>query len=110
MPVDRYTLGLNIYLLIALLLVAVVAIILIVAAWTGVKIVLWRGSQRKAARPYYRSRHAPNGTPYPPSSRGICTRCGQYADCVYHLANGTRVCRVHFDEAHAIEAAPTGDA
>jgi hypothetical protein len=90
--VDLRTFGANIYLLIGLLICGAALIILIVAAWTALKIAVWRSSQRKAAEQEHRRKLGPDGQPYPPAAPGICERCQQAGDVVYHLPTGERLC------------------
>ncbi len=90
--VDLKTFGANIYLLIGLLICLAVVAILIVAAWTLLKIAVWRSSQRKAAEQEHRRKLRPDGQPYPPAAAGICGRCQQAGEVVYHLPSGERFC------------------
>jgi hypothetical protein len=84
--------GANIYLLIGLLLAGGLLVLIVVAIWTGVKVVWWREQRRRADAAELRRKLGPNGRPYPPASRGVCGRCARASDTVYHLAAGERLC------------------
>lgn len=88
----------NIFLLIGLFLAVAVAVGLIVAVWTGIKICWWKRDERRAQAAYREARYAPDGTRLPRASRGICEACGAASDAVLHLPDGTRLCRQHYLE------------
>ena len=94
--VDRTTLGLNLYLLIGLLIAAVVALILLVAFWTTLKIILWNWRVRRSERAARLARLGPDGQPLPPAAPGFCDRCSRPSKTVYHLPNGQRLCPACF--------------
>ena len=98
MGIDPRVFGANIHLLIGLLVVGGLLIFLIIASWTGLKIKLWQRAQRREEQRQHAERFQPDGTPYPPASRGICEECGEYSDRVYHLPDGGRLCPDHFRE------------
>ena len=101
--------GANIYLLIGLLIAGGVALLGLIAGWTSLKIVLFRRAQRRAEQMYRSRRAAPDGTPYPPTSRGICEHCGKRSDEVFHLPTGERLCREHYAALRAARTAgPAG--
>jgi hypothetical protein len=103
---DPKNFGMNIYLLIGLVLLAAAALLAIIAAWTLVNHLIWKRGQRRAERAYQAKRIQPDGTPYPPASRGICSKCAAYRDPVYHLDDGSRLCEKHFDEHRRAQPAP----
>ena len=84
--------GANIFVLIGLLLAAGVAVVVIVAAWTGLKIGLWRWRRQQGEAEERRRRIRPDGQPYPPASRGICGDCARVSETVYHQPDGSRLC------------------
>lgn len=90
--VDPKTLGLNLYLIIGAVLVAAFFLIAVIAAWTGLKVCVWRRSVRNAEAAERRARLDPTGIPYPPAGRGLCDACQQVHDTVYHLPDGGRYC------------------
>ena len=100
---DLRTFGFNIYVLIGALLLAAVVAVLIVAAWTLLKIVIWRARQRRAEVAERRRRLGPDGQPYPPAAAGICGRCQRAHDVVYHLPTGERLCATCYTAQIAAE-------
>ena len=90
--VDLKTFGANIYLLIGLLICLGAMLVLIVAAWTLLKIAVWRSSRKRAEEQERRQKLRPDGQPYPPAAPGICQRCALVFDVVYHLPSGERLC------------------
>lgn len=58
--VDLKTFGANIYLLIGLLICLGVLLILILAAWTLLKIAVWRSSRKRAEKQERRQRLRPD--------------------------------------------------
>ena len=89
----------NICLLVFLLLIAIVAVFLLVATWTGANIFAWKSSQRKAELEAIRASTDRFGNPLPPASRGICETCMRVAEDILHLSNGRRSCRDCYDAA-----------
>ena len=89
--------GGNLYFLLGFWFWVFVAVAAIIVAWTVLKMLLWV-SQKKASDRKLRERKtdADGGTCLP-VSRGICTRCGQFHDKVYHLPSGVRLCRGCYD-------------
>lgn len=90
--IDLKTFGANIYLLIGLLICLGVLLVLILAAWTLLKIAVWQSRRKKAAEQERRQRLRPDGQPYPPAAPGLCQRCQRAGDAVYHLPSGERFC------------------
>lgn len=91
--VDPRTLLINLMLLLAILLCAVVLFFLFVGGTTGLRLLLWRREQRQAAEDEQRKRFAADGSPLPPTGRGICESCSRAFDEVFHLPGGARRCR-----------------
>lgn len=89
----------NICLLIFLLTIAIVGLVLLIATWTGTKIVLWKRAQAQAEADVRRKRVDADGNPLPASGRGICESCQNVSDAVLHLPDGTRRCRACYDAA-----------
>lgn len=87
----------NICLLIFLLIIAVVAIFVFIAAWTGANIFAWRSSQKKAQLDELRGKTDRFGNPLPPAGRGICEACQCVADDVLHLPDGRRLCQACYE-------------
>lgn len=91
--------GANIFLLIGLLLVLAAAAALLLGLWTGAKVWFWRRDVQKAQKAFRRERYAPDGTPLPRATRGICEACNAPRDDVLHLPDGRRLCRRHHSES-----------
>lgn len=79
-------------LIIVLLIAVAIPVLLIIGAWTGIKIWLWRRAVRAEKKKDYQLKHRPDGRPYPPSGRGICDNCGQAVDKVYFMESNQRLC------------------
>ncbi|MCA9250560.1 MAG: hypothetical protein R3E58_08635 [Phycisphaerae bacterium] len=90
--------GANIFLIIGAILLSIVAIGFLIALWTGVNILTWRRSQKRAAAKRHRERFDKTGQPYPPAARGLCSVCDAVHAKVYHLPDGTRFCPTHYAE------------
>ena len=90
--------SLNLHWLIGFLTCLGIVLILVVAAWTGVKIWLLRNRQKLAQRQRREQTHWPDGRPRPPMGEGICDAC-QTACNVYYLPTGRRLCPECYDGA-----------
>ena len=100
----------NICLLIFLLTIAVVGLVLLIAAWTGTRIAIWKREQVRAEGECRRQRRGADGSRLPDKGRGICEACQTVSDEVLYLDDGTRRCRVCYDAAlRDAEAAPPVD-
>jgi hypothetical protein len=96
--------GLNLYFLIGALLVLGVGAVVLIAAWTGLKIFVWEEQKRSGERAERRRKLRPDGTPLPPASRGLCTACSRAYEQVYHLPGGERLCPTCYAAAQRKEA------
>jgi len=85
--------GANIWLIVAALLFGAFALVVLYAAWTGIRVMRFRKQQRDAELAYRRKRYDPDGKALVPTARGICDVCGQVDSNVYHLPDGRRLCR-----------------
>ncbi|NOX58350.1 MAG: hypothetical protein GXP29_05750 [Planctomycetes bacterium] len=93
--------GGNLFLLIGTLILSVVAIFLLLAVWTAIKMWIWKRGQKRAQEQYENNRCAEDGTQLPATSRGICTDCGRVQEKVFHLPDGKRLCPTHYREQRA---------
>ncbi len=93
--------GQNIYLLIGILLALVLALILFIVSWTGIKIWLFRKGQRQEELEERRRRIGRDGRPLPPRAAGICEQCQKAGD-IFHLPEGRRLCSECYFEMQAI--------
>ncbi|MFQ5428899.1 MAG: hypothetical protein ACE5E1_01205 [Phycisphaerae bacterium] len=84
--------GMNIFLLVGILLLALIGFVLVVVFWTGIKVWWFRRAQALGRREERRRRFGADGRPRPPIAPGICRRCGQASPEVYHLDAGLRLC------------------
>lgn len=102
--------------LITLLSLLALAFIAFIALWTVARLVLHWIDYQKAQRQWRRERFQPDGTPYPPSGRGICHQCQQACEKVYFMESGRRLCPTCFrlqpssstDSTDSWTAAPQG--
>ena len=64
------------------------------ALWTVglIQAVLWHIRLKKLQRADQLAKLQPNSKPYPPAKRGLCDSCSQYADTVYYISSGRRLC------------------
>jgi hypothetical protein len=96
--VDPKTLGLNLWLIIGGVILAVFLLVFLLAAWTGLNVGLWQLQRRRAERALYQRQHDAAGRPLPPSGRGICDACHRPDETVYHLPGGERRCPTCYAE------------
>jgi hypothetical protein len=83
---------LNMMFLIGLLMAIGIALILLIASWTGIKMWIFRIRQQRGRLEAYDRTHFPDGRPRPPRGEGICQRCqGAFGD-VYFLPSGEKFC------------------
>lgn len=93
----------NIFLILAMFLALFVAAGILLMIWVAAKTLLRHYRVRQAFLEHYRSTHFPDGRPLPPTSRGLCHRCLNVFDEVFHLCDGTKLCRACFDVLHQRE-------
>lgn len=84
--------GLNIRLLIGLLTAGVIGFVLLIAVWTGIKVILFRRRQQQSELEAGRAKLDAKGRPLPPTTAGVCHRCGKACLKVHHLPSGQRFC------------------
>jgi hypothetical protein len=99
---DPRTLLTNLLLLLALLVCAAVLVLLLIAACTGFNLARWRQQKKQAATEEHRRRFRADGSPLPPTSRGICEVCQGVFEDVYVLPSGERRCRRCFEKEHPL--------
>jgi len=90
--VDLKTFGLNIYLLIGILFVVLVAGVVLVILWMVAKQLRFRGARDRALREAQEARTGPDGRPYPTAGIGLCHVCKKAFDKVYFLPSGEQLC------------------
>jgi hypothetical protein len=100
--------GMNIFLIIGGIILAVVGLAFLIALWTGFNFWTWRRSQRRAEARRRKERFDDTGQLFPPASRGICSVCETVHPKVYHLEDGARFCPKHY--AELIQARPPQEA
>jgi hypothetical protein len=96
----------NVCLLIFLLTIAVVGLVLLVATWTGTKVLVWKRDQARSETEYRRNRYDEHGMRLPDAGRGVCDGCQSISNEVLYLSDGTRRCRMCYDAARAAAADP----
>ncbi|HMQ14511.1 MAG TPA: hypothetical protein PKC49_00925 [Phycisphaerae bacterium] len=84
--------GQNIALLGGLLCCCGACLVLLVAAWTGLNIAIWKQRQAAYERPRRRPQFDLDGSVLPPLVRGACTGCGHVFGQVCELPDGRRFC------------------
>lgn len=82
----------NLMILVALLILAVVGFVVLVASWTGLKIGIWHFRRKRADRQEQQRKQRPEDKAALPVGRGLCNRCGTVFNEVYHLPSGERIC------------------
>jgi|GEM_PF-3759381 len=82
----------SLLILVFLLVGAVLSIVLLIATWTGIKILLWHLSRKREERRMAQRLKRPDGSDYPPHVRGVCTDCGYWFDTVFETEEDVRLC------------------
>ncbi|MCG8406630.1 MAG: hypothetical protein MI923_15655 [Phycisphaerales bacterium] len=91
--------GLNIIFLLGVLVFVGFCFMLLIAFWTGVKIMLLRRRQKQSDMETRRRKFHLDGRPIPPSAPGICHKCGSVFPQVHHLSDGRRLCVTCYQSA-----------
>ncbi|HUU98319.1 MAG TPA: hypothetical protein VM487_21515 [Phycisphaerae bacterium] len=99
--VDQQTFFVNLILLVALLIVAVVGFVVLVASWTGLKIGIWHFRRKRAEREEQQRKQRPEDKASLPVGHGLCDRCGTPSREVFHLPSGERCCPECFQQFYA---------
>ena len=89
--VDPATLGRNTYVLIGGLILLGVGFFLLVAAWTMLKVWLWRARQRRSLRAWLEATRRADGGMYPPHAEGVCQECRRGDRRIHHLPGGEQL-------------------
>lgn len=89
-------------LLLGILLFLLVAAILTIVFWTGLRIWFARLLMRRNDDRLHEMRHRSDGLPFPPLGEGMCDRCQGAFDAVYHLPSGMRLCRGCYAETEDV--------
>lgn len=86
--------------------IAVVIVVLAVALvlWTIGKHFLWRVRRGLARKQAHRSKHRPDGKPYPPTGMGICSMCEKADLKVFHLPSGRCLCEDCYARTEGLDA------
>jgi hypothetical protein len=79
-------------------ILAAMAMVAVLLTITAVKVVLNEHRLRMSQQELTKARLDPAGRPYPPSARGLCSRCRQVHPVVHYLSDGTALCRVCYDQ------------
>ncbi|MEE9297262.1 MAG: hypothetical protein V3W34_20165 [Phycisphaerae bacterium] len=82
----------NLWLLISLLFLLVIALVLGLMLWTGIRVGLTVLAQRRAHAEYRKSSRRADGQPYPPYIEGVCSQCSRGNLRIYHPPSGERLC------------------
>ena len=92
--------ALNIHLLIGILVCGGCSLVLLIAVWTLMKVLRFQRTQARGEKEQQAARIGRDGKPLPPTSQGICDRCGRIFREVYHLPDGTRLCATCYVTEH----------
>jgi hypothetical protein len=84
--------GQNIAFLIGILCCCGGTVVMILASWTGLKIVIWKQRQAAHDRASRRAVYDLDGERLPPLVRGACVGCGHVFNQVAELPDGRRFC------------------
>ncbi len=79
-PVSSNMFLMNMYLLIALLVLLAIAVPLLLLLISYIRIRLWQHGVKRAEREDCRLKHRPDGSEYPPFGPGLCDNCEQASD------------------------------
>ena len=82
----------NLMILVALVILAVVGLIVLVASWTGLKIGIWHFRRKRAEHQEQQRKQRPEDKASLPVGRGLCDRCGTPSRKVFRLPSGERCC------------------
>jgi len=105
--VDPATLGRNTYVLIGGLILLGVGFFLLVAAWTMLKVWLWRARQRRSLRAWLEATRRADGGMYPPHAEGVCQECRRGDRRIHHLPGGEQLCPACYERYRPrVEANP----
>jgi len=84
-------------------ILAALAVVAVLLAITTVRVALNERRLRIGQQELERARLDPAGRPYPPSARGLCSRCRQVHPVVHYLSDGTALCCVCYNQQVAGE-------
>lgn len=91
--VSREQFGLSVHVLIGAIFAGLALLLVLIVGWTLLKMWLHRAEKVRAERRRRADRFRPDGQPLPPIAPGLCDRCQDASDEVYHLPSGRRLCR-----------------
>ncbi len=94
----------NLCLLAGILVVLTVAIVLVIATWTGLKVGIWEFRRKRAERNEQRRKQLPDDLSSLQIGTGLCDHCCTPSSEVYHLPSGERCCRPCFQQFHRRKA------
>ncbi len=92
LQVDPRTLGVNLWLIIAALILLTGVGLIAIATWTGIRTWITIVRQRSSHEEYMRSFHRADGGNYPPATHGKCEQCGVQQGKIFHVDSGPSLC------------------
>jgi len=92
MGVDQQTLALNMAIILGGVILLGVAVILVIAIWTGINVAIWMIQRRRAEREFRIKHRRADGKPFPTFIEGVCSRCARGHRRVYFTASGEELC------------------
>ena len=92
LQVDPKTLGTNLWLIIAGLILAIVALAALLVLVVALRVAWSIRARKKAQSEYHKSSRRADGQPYPPYLEAVCSQCGRGDTKIYHPSPGQRLC------------------
>lgn len=92
LQVDPKTLGVNLWLIIAGLILLAGIGLFAIAVWTGISTWIAIVRQRNSRDEYAKRFHRADGGNYPPATEGKCEQCGVQQGRIYHVDSGPSLC------------------
>lgn len=80
-------------------------LVVLIAAWTGVRVGFFYRRWRRSDADRKARRETRDGRPIPPRGHGICELCHGVCDDVYFLSDGRRYCDMCYDPSDSLQAA-----
>jgi hypothetical protein len=96
----------NVYWLLGFLIALAALALVLVACWTGLKILIWHVRRRRALQEYVAGTYRADGKRYPPFTGGTCDGCGRVSRKIYYPENGPRLCSTCYERYWRENEAP----
>lgn len=96
--------ALNIYVFLGLAIVLIVAGGLLLAAWIGLRSLLWCRAQKRSQQACIARTRRADGQHYPPVIGGLCEQCGRVSRTIYHPQVGPKLCSACYERYWRVES------